>query len=149
MWSQWKSCQQTNFASSWLLRFELELSSFLLQCKTLQRQFINIFSWNYWAFLHFARSFNWSQSRFERTCTGGFVSSIIHWSRSSTNRARNFDRSPDFATFFEQKQGLVEKLYFFKERVLSFSNPTFFSIYWLRLTILVITIKDCTFKWKP
>ena len=49
----------------------------------------------------------------ERTYIGGFASSFIYSLKAvSTNRARSFDSSPDFATFFEQKQGLVEKLYF-------------------------------------
>ena len=51
--------------------------------------------------------------KLERTYRGGFVSSFIYLLKAvSTNRARNFDSTPNFATFFEQKQGLVEKLYF-------------------------------------
>ena len=55
--------------------------------------------------------------KLERICSGGFVSSFIHSLKAiSTNRAQNFDSWPDFTTFFEQKQGLVEKLYFWELR---------------------------------
>ena len=46
-----------------------------------------------------------------------FFSSFIHSLKTiSTNRVRNFDSSPDCATFFEQNQCLVEKLYFWELR---------------------------------
>ena len=84
--------------------------------------------------------------KLERTCSGGFVSSFIHSLKAvSTDRARNFDSSPDFVTFFEQKQGLVEQFYFwelrkFKESFKLLKSNVFLNILTRTNCLIVITI---------
>ena len=61
-------------------------------------------------------------TKFNRTYTGSFVSSFIHWRRFSTNHARNFDTPPspppplpDFVSFIWAKTRLGWKKRFTSE----------------------------------